>query len=655
MFQLAFVIVVVAASGDQPTQTDSISEYRARARDVGRDADAHVRLALWCERNGLEPERVKHLAMAILSDPDHALARALMGQFRDGARWVRASAIGPAESDTPIAALRDQYRERREQTANTAEARYALALWCEQKGLKEQAKAHLTEVTRLAPNDERAWKRLGYKRIGGQWFSDEDQAQFKIQARGQNYAEKHWRPKINAAFERLKSRDAAKRDAALAELYAITDPRAVPEIVRGFLTYAPNRQSDLVAVLGQIDATSASRSLAAIATLSPDPDIRRVATETLRRRDYREFADMLIPLVRAPFKYEVRPIGGPSSPGVLYVDGEEYNIQRVYEVAAPPDQTPRGCPLSPNEILAFSAQGEPLAVRDDTRFVSASNFLNSYDVIAGARFDNPVPEMRVRSLLAPDQRVNFQTAIDATARVQRTLESDVAQIEAINQEILARNERVLPILQAVTGLTMGPDVGRWREWWLNQVGLAETRTRTEKPTLTQMVFEQPQYTVHSSCFGAGTLVQTQHGPRPIETLESGDLVLSQNTATGALGYQPVLLTHHNPPSATVVLQLENGDAITTSLLHRFWVAGRGWVMARELNPSDRLRTLGGAVSVVKVENGAEQPVYNLDVAINHSFFVGSGATLVHDHTVPSVSETPPFDVVNVVAANPSSR
>ena len=40
-----------------PATTDE-----AALAQVGRDADAHVRLALWCEAHGLSAERLKHLA-----------------------------------------------------------------------------------------------------------------------------------------------------------------------------------------------------------------------------------------------------------------------------------------------------------------------------------------------------------------------------------------------------------------------------------------------------------------------------------------------------------------------------------------------------------------------------------------------------------------
>ena len=50
--------------------------------------------------------------------------------------------------------------------------------------------------------------------------------------------------------------------------------------------------------------------------------------------------------------------------------------------------------------------------------------------------------------------------------------------------------------------------------------------------------------------------------------------------------------HHNPPSKTFHVKL-GGETIVSSEFHRFWKAGQGWVMARDLKVGDRLRTLDG--------------------------------------------------------------
>jgi Pretoxin HINT domain len=154
--------------------------------------------------------------------------------------------------------------------------------------------------------------------------------------------------------------------------------------------------------------------------------------------------------------------------------------------------------------------------------------------------------------------------------------------------------------------------------------------------------------VHHACFAAGTPVSTLTGLRPIESLKVGDQVLSQDTESGVLGYQPIVGVHHNPPAETVRIRLK-GDTVVSTPVHRFWRPGRGWAMARDLNPGDSVRTSSGRAEVVEIRPEAIQPVYNLDVARTHSFFVGSGRLLVRDNSLPPPTFTP-FDAEPDLAA-----
>ena len=87
----------------------------------------------------------------------------------------------------------------------------------------------------------------------------------------------------------------------------------------------------------------------------------------------------------------------------------------------------------------------------------------------------------------------------------------------------------------------------------------------------------------------------------------------------------------------------------SSPFHRFWVAGKGWVMARDLKGGETLRLLGGPARVESVDEGPVQPVFNLDVAGDHDFFAGDAAALVHDNTLPDVRLSP-FDAPAELAA-----
>jgi len=241
------------------------------------------------------------------------------------------------------------------------------------------------------------------------------------------------------------------------------------------------------------------------------------------------------------------------------------------------------------------------------------------------------------------------------ALAQEQLKGDVKVIEDFNRTIRESNDRLAGVLNGATNQGLPPERSAWTKWWVDQIGFAFAITASPtRPTVIEDVplSYQPQLTPinletraisfqRMSCFGAGTPVRTIAGSRPIESLRVGDLVLTQSTETGALGYRPILVVHHNPPSPTFLIRVA-GETIVSSPFHRFWMAGRGWVMAREIRAGDRLRTLDGVAEVASVESGPVQPVINLDVAEDADFFAGQAGALVHDNTLPD-PRLDPFD------------
>jgi hypothetical protein len=252
--------------------------------------------------------------------------------------------------------------------------------------------------------------------------------------------------------------------------------------------------------------------------------------------------------------------------------------------------------------------------------------------------------------------LNQREAQRVAANSQQRLAADIAAVEARNRSIHESNSRLLPILTSISGVDLGEDRESWSKWYIDQQGYSTLPSTSTKPTFVQQApFDSPiWYGLRTvSCFGAGTLVHSLFGPRPIEEIRVGDRLLSRDTESGALSYQPVLVVHHNPPSKTLRITLAD-EVIVSSTFHRFWHAGRGWAMARDLQPGDTLRTLNGLARVVAVEEDQVQPVFNLDVARNRTFFVGQGATLVHDNSVPSL-RAGHFDAPPDLAAIAPSR
>jgi hypothetical protein len=151
--------------------------------------------------------------------------------------------------------------------------------------------------------------------------------------------------------------------------------------------------------------------------------------------------------------------------------------------------------------------------------------------------------------------------------------------------------------------------------------------------------------VLGSCFAAGTLVRTIDGLRAIESMKVGDVVLAQDVEAGALAYEPVVRVIHNSPRETLRIVLDDDgrdEPIVVTPIHRFWRAGRGWSMARDLKVFDRIRTKRGVAVVRRVEAAGVRPVFNLEVARAATYFVGWTGALVHDNSlVTPVSR--PFD------------
>jgi hypothetical protein len=699
------IMGVLTADGSQ-SEPSNLAEYKAAAAGAGHDPKAHIRLALWCEAHGLTAERLKHLSLAVLNDPTNGLARGLLGLVAYRGKWTPPDQITQAvQSDPGRKARIREYLERRARAPDRAEDQWKLALWCEQNDLKQQSTAHEFRVLQLDPSRDAAWRHLGYKRIGGRWDKPERVAAAKAEAQEQHKADKHWKSILEKLESGLASKDRARRAAAEKSLSDVIDARAVPMIWAVFVNSAAGAQNQNVAVrlLGQIDTPGSSRALALLALLSRSAEVRSAATQVLRQRDPRDFASILIALLRDPIKYEVRRVNGPGSQGQLLVKQKDFNVKRLYSPPSAPD-----VPLMPGDRISLDANGLPVLIRELGQYQTPSVYVGNTPAAAvpaliglsepaspasiagdmsragvpaglsqtlGVRLSraNSVPVLETagsagrdriaseiinRQLDIPVGQMMVDAQMSARAADQQ-LANDVQSIENYNAPIVEMNQRVRQVLTDSVGVDQGSEKAAWDQWLVDLSGYAfAAASAFEPPTVVEQVpiSYQPQTTPvivdrpiavlierRHSCFGAGTLVRTLDGSSPIEKLRAGDLVLTQAPMTGELKYQPVVTAYHNPPNATLRIDLGNETIVATGI-HRFWKAGRGWIMARELKPGDALRTLGGLAVVKSIEKEQVQPVFNLQVADGESFFVGQAGILAHDNSV--VNPTPsPFDAV----------
>jgi len=136
------------------------------------------------------------------------------------------------------------------------------------------------------------------------------------------------------------------------------------------------------------------------------------------------------------------------------------------------------------------------------------------------------------------------------------------------------------------------------------------------------------------CFGAGTLVYTADGDRPIESLAVGDLVWSRSDETGELSLKPVVATFVTEDQSVFDLGVESGDTsehLTVTSGHPFWIDRVGWVDSDEIEEGALLWSPDGALTGHAGANwGARTKVYNFEVADFHTYFVGSLHAWVHN-------------------------
>ncbi len=136
-----------------------------------------------------------------------------------------------------------------------------------------------------------------------------------------------------------------------------------------------------------------------------------------------------------------------------------------------------------------------------------------------------------------------------------------------------------------------------------------------------------------TCFIAGTLIAEENGNIPIETISVGDYVFAYNTDTGMTQLKEVVNTFVRESNELVHIEV-NGEKITTTPTHPFWVPQKGWTQAVNLRAGDRLQLLNGEYVVIEQiqHEILEAPVtvYNFEVEGFHTYFITDSQILVHN-------------------------
>ena len=530
-----------------------------------------VQTALESELDGHSELRSDSLVSALAIDPDYAPARWHSGFVRWESQWFTPDEVAKSSMSDPLLV---EYRKRRDALVDKADDHRTLAKWCHRNKLPEQERVHWAKVFEFEPDDTESLAALGLRLHGGRLLTQQQIEVVQQKAGEQRRKTQFWQPQFFKWRSALASGSVKQRSEALLKLRELSDPAAIPALqsvfgVKGNLKQSIELNRLLIETVGRIPHGEATQVLLGSAIFSDSSEVRAAAIDELKKRPLFTFVPFLIAAL--PDSIEVR---------------HELSLHPLGVVLGQVDVCYRG------------------------RNFECSMSFESIDYPTGPMADNP----------------SFWYG----QFIFRNFHANV--VEAVAQENQRRSDslkdRIRFVFQQVTGFERVDDPELWEKQLNDYYGWY---TSPNSITKTQYQATVASYYYHS-CFPAGTPVLSQSGLTPIETIRIGDRVLAQNPQTGELVYCTVQNTTLRPSTPTVELSV-GAQTIRATRGHPFWVAGRGWTVAKHLKAGDQLHGLTGAATIDVIEEARPIEVYNLVVSDQHNYFVGDQQLfLVHDNS-----------------------
>lgn len=560
-----------------------------------------VTAAAQAEINGDVSKSLSLLKDAIRIDPENPRVHWQLGQVKIDKQWV---IVEEAQRRTLADPLQTEYRERRKAAGDNPQGQLALAKWCRKKDLTDEALFHWASVLAADPKNDEALRALDLHWQNGRLMTSEQMVDYKAQLREAKRAAERWAPKIVKWRRSVSGRDLAACDAALDEIRAIDQLDAIlpmEQISLGRDAHDPHRAKECLQIgvafleaLGKMPAQPATESLARHAVFAPDDSERTSAVTKLKLRDQHDYVPLLL--------------GGLSMP-----------IESTFSV-----QTDTSGSVHYSHSLYREGA--------DSDWAADANYYTMLSTLPGRDF---VYRQKLGMVVDETLKPAREKSASSQMRYRAAIAAAESRVQNANMASDALNSRIIPVLTATTGKEYDTARQWWDYWRDNNEYYGYDRpvnyryySDTESHTYGH---PEDRYSTNPSCFVKGTPVWTKTGRRPIESLELGDLVLSQDVNTGELRFSPIIGRTVRPPSAIVKLSIDK-EQVRTTRGHLFWVAGTGWRMAKELEKGVMLHGLKGSLEIASADSEGEAEAYNLVVADLDTFFVGDHGLLVHDNT-----------------------
>lgn len=614
---------------------------------------------------GSEPEKLQTLLekeasgvsvnrqLADGSQPPDSVSAWQAGMIKLGDAWQSIDELSRSTGN-------DAYLAKREEIKNSPQAHLKLARWCVHQQLPELARAHYFGVLAAEPNNLEARAYVKHVLVGDTWFAQADLDSAQQEMRNTFDSLEEWTPKIKLIVQELQSGRAQAMSDAIAELEKVDTKSALSALE----FFASNIDDDLAKpLIRKIVKERSQESCAAlvrIALAHPSADVQAIATEAIRKYPEAYYIPDLVGTLSGEIQVENQLVVQPNGNiGLVTVFRNELQnrkqlqrAQKLVSVVARFSST-HSAKLFDTTTADFSYWSVRWKVPKESPVKLGS--VSTHTILdAGSASSS-------RSYVPKD----VAASVEANLREQgKQVDREVAQK---NRQRMTDVNRVCTLLRAITGATFGDEPEKWWNWWNDRT----ERYQGNKPTAWSYSEQREKLVVSSynysniagkrvndlgpiqvqySCLVAGTLIQTSTGLVPVESVQIGDLVVSQNVETAELTLKPVILTTVRPPKTTIKIKA-GSETIEATGGHLWWVSGHGWVKSRELKPGMLLHTATGTTEVEEtIENPTPQPTYNLVVDEFHTYFVGPQRVLSYDNTLlkPTLRQVPGYGLISDV-------
>jgi hypothetical protein len=535
-----------------------------------------------------------------------------------------------------------KYRQTREKYSESVDNQLALARWCREHKLPEQARAHLSRVLELNPNQAEARQDLGFRLVNGAWVDDHDAAEGRTSARKTLAAAVDW----VARLEKLRGRLAggnSQREKARKELLDISDPDAAQAIDAVFCRQSAEMALLGIEVLKDIRSPQAAAVLAWHAVFSPWPQVAQAAARALQGQ---EKYDYVPPLLHAAEIVDAQtqvansaytPGGaGPYGQGMKTV----YRLDRVvntysWETVEHLKEHPRWQQVPDMRFDAYSPN--PVAKKTTETVNQGADRTTTqkreYYTVTNDKLQDRHTETKVtvdKQVATPVGSVPYPPY--ARNAPTPPYQSPTNTPSSIISDTSTKKNSACAALAEATGEKGPQSPSDWWDWWYDYNEVYQSSSKRPDRVAAKASTSGGTQSQRGDCLAAGTLVSAESGPMAVEDIEVGDRIFCCDPETGSLALKPVLRKTVRPEGS--LLKIRAGDdEFESSGGHVFWVAGRGWVKARDLCEGMQLHTIHGTVPVQGVEPGTSQKTFSLVAADFHTFFAGKEMILTHDNTI----------------------